>query len=140
MGSNGTDGTATASSLHQNQQPIPKQPLLISRKHYKIKIGKLEYPAHPYTVKVSCLDPTTTDMDLVTVLRPKCGQIVHAKIMREKKHKKEYKKKSSHTNNNAVDGTTTSHKSKGWGLVQFEERASVEKALQLSNIIGIKMK
>jgi len=58
-------------------------------------------------------------MDLVNALRPKCGAIVHAKIMREKHNKT---------------------KSKGWGLVQFEERTSVEKALQLSDSVDIKMK
>jgi hypothetical protein len=86
---------------------------------HKIKIGKLEYPAHPYTVKVSCLHPDTEDMDLVNALRTKCGSIVHAKIMREKHNKT---------------------KSKGWGLVQFEERISVENAIQLSDKIDIKMK
>jgi hypothetical protein len=100
----------TNSSLLSQQQQQQK---------HKIKIGKLEYPAHPYTVKVSCLHPNTEDMDLVNALRPKCGPIVHAKIMREKHNKT---------------------KSKGWGLVQFEERASVEKALQLSDSVDIKMK
>jgi hypothetical protein len=93
--------------------------LLSQQQKHKIKIGKLEYPAHPYTVKVSCLHPNTEDMDLVNTLRPKCGPIVHAKIMREKHNKT---------------------KSKGWGLVQFEERTSVEKALQLSDSVDIKMK
>mmetsp|Transcript_7847 Transcript_7847/g.19223 ORF Transcript_7847/g.19223 Transcript_7847/m.19223 type:complete len:686 (-) Transcript_7847:84-2141(-) len=85
---------------------------------HKIKVGKLEYPAHPFTVKVSFLSPETQDMDLVDALRPKCGPIVHAKIMRDKH----------------------SHKSKGWACVQFEERESVETALGLSDVLGIKGK
>jgi RNA recognition motif-containing protein len=82
---------------------------------HKIKVGKLEYPAHPFTVKVSFLSPETEDMDLVDALRPKCGPIVHARVVRNK-----------HT-----------HKSKGQALVQFEERESVETALGLSDLLGI---
>jgi RNA recognition motif-containing protein len=85
---------------------------------HKVKVGKLEYPSHPFTVKVSFLSPQTEDIDLVEALRPRCGQIVHAKIMRDK-----------HTS-----------RSKGWALVQFEERESVETALGLSDVIGIKAK
>jgi hypothetical protein len=88
---------------------------------HKIKVGNLEYPAHPYTIKVSYLSPKTEDMDLVDVFRPKCGPIVHAKIMRDKHH----------------SGPHEKGKSKGWGLVQFEDRESVEKALALSDVIGI---
>jgi RNA recognition motif-containing protein len=87
----------------------------------KIKVGNLEYPAHPYTIKVSYLSPKTEDMDLVDVFRPKCGPIVHAKIIRDKHH----------------SGPHEKGKSKGWGLVQFEDRESVEKALALSDVIGI---
>ena len=85
---------------------------------HKVKVGKLEYPAHPFTVKVSFLSPQTEDIDVVEALRPRCGQIVHAKITRDK-----------HTG-----------RSKGWALVQFEERESVETALRLSDVIGIKAK
>ena len=74
-------------------------------------------------MKISFLSPKTEDMDIVDVLRPKCGPIIHAKIMREKQL--QYNKKG---------------KSKGWALVQFEERESVENALALSDIIGIQMK
>jgi RNA recognition motif-containing protein len=86
----------------------------------RIKVGNLEYPAHPYTIRVSFLSPDTEDMDLVDIFRPKCGAIVHAKIMRDKHH-----------------GSHEKGKSKGWGLVQFEEPDSVEKALELSDVIGI---
>ena len=51
---------------------------------HKVRVGTMEYPAHPYTVRVSNLSPDTQDMDLVDLFRPKCGAIVHAKIMREK--------------------------------------------------------
>ena len=110
------------------EEPAKKKPTnfqeleeLKGRKIYpkhKIKVGKLEYPAHPFTIKVSFLSPETQDMDLVDSLRPKCGPIVHAKIMRDKH----------------------SHKSKGWACVQFEERESVETALGLSDVLGIKGK
>lgn len=85
---------------------------------HKVKVGKIEHPAHPFTIKVSFLSLQTEDMDLVDALRPKCGPIVHAKIIRDKH----------------------SQKSKGWALVQFEERESVEVALGLSDVLGIKDK
>ncbi|KAL3911913.1 MAG: hypothetical protein SGILL_007094 [Bacillariaceae sp.] len=87
---------------------------------HKVKVGNMDYPAHPYTVRVSFLSPTTQDMDLVDIFRPKCGAVVHAKIMRDKNQSHHGKGKS-----------------KGWGLVQFEEKESVEKALALSDVIGI---
>ena len=88
---------------------------------HTVKIGKIEHKAHPFTVRISNLAQETGEMDLVENFRPKCGAIVHARIMREKniRHKGE---------------------SKGWGLVQFEERESVEKALALSDVIGIREK
>lgn len=80
-----------------------------------------EYKTHPFTVRVLNLHPDAGDMDLVDTFRPKCGAIVHARIVREKKqHNK--------------------GQSKGWGLVQFEERESVEKALSLHDEVGIKEK
>ena len=87
----------------------------------KVRVGKLEYPAHPYTVRVTNLADDVEDMDLVDMFRPKCGAIVHAKIVREKSHHHHHRGKS-----------------KGWGMVQFEERDSVDKALGLSGIIGMK--
>jgi hypothetical protein len=69
---------------------------------------------HDFTVRVQKLSTSTTDMDLVDALRARCGAIVHARIVRHK------------------DG-----KSKGWGLVQFEDRASVTKALELNDVLGI---
>jgi hypothetical protein len=88
----------------------------------KVKVGDLEYPAHPFTVRVSNLSPDTEDMDLVDAFRSKCGAIVHAKITRDK---------------HLHQGKSFS---KGWGLVQFEERDAVEKALELDDVLGIKEK
>ena len=86
---------------------------------HKAKFGNVEYPAHPYTIRVSNLAPGVEDMDLVDTFRPRCGAIVHAKIMRDK---------SQHHSKG---------KSKGWGVIQFEQQESVEKALALSDVIGI---
>mmetsp|Transcript_16409 Transcript_16409/g.31089 ORF Transcript_16409/g.31089 Transcript_16409/m.31089 type:complete len:903 (-) Transcript_16409:1558-4266(-) len=90
---------------------------------HTVKVGNLEYPAHPFTVHVSNLASETMDMDLYDLFHP-CGNIVHARIFREK-----------------TIGRGRPHdlipKSKGAGLVQFEERESVEKALALSGEIGI---
>jgi RNA recognition motif-containing protein len=97
------------------ESPKPQPP------QYKVKVGKLEYPAHPLTVRVSNLAADTEDMELVDTFRPKCGAIVHAKIIREKHH-------------------NGKGKSKGWGLLQFEDRESVEKALALSEVVGIREK
>lgn len=72
---------------------------------------------HPFTVKVEKLSPTTTDMELVESFRPRCGTIVHARVIRHK------------------DG-----KSKGWALLQFESKDSVTKALELNNVLGIQGK
>ena len=87
----------------------------------KVKVGGLEYPAHPFTVRVLDLTEDTEDMDLIDNFRPRCGAIVHARIMREKR---------SHGKG----------RSKGWALVQFEERESVEKALCLSDVLVIREK
>ena len=57
---------------------------------------------------------------LVDIFKNKCGTIVHARILRER---------NQHGNGKG--------KSKGWALVQFEERESVEKALALSGVIGL---
>lgn len=81
----------------------------------KVRIGKLDYPAHPFTIHVSNLSFLTEDMDLVDFFRGKCGAIVHARIFRDKIEKK----------------------SKGSGLIQFEDKSSVEKALTLSGEIGL---
>ncbi len=88
---------------------------------HKVKVGNLEYPAHPVTVRVLDLPSDTEDMDLIHTFRPKCGAIVHARIMREK-----------HPSGKG--------KSKGWGLIQFEAQESVDKALALSEVIGIREK
>jgi hypothetical protein len=91
-----------------------KQPKKTDGVH-KVRIGKLEYPAHPYTIHVSNLSKETQDMDLVDVFRKEIGEIVHAKILREKKFGK--------------GGHHFHGESKCAGLVQFEEHFSVEKAL-----------
>ena len=82
---------------------------------HKVKVGKMEYPAHPFTVHVTNLNKETQDMDLVDVFKTECGGVVHARILREKKFGK-----GGHHNHG---------ESKGCGLVQFEERQTVEKAL-----------
>ncbi len=90
-----------------------KQPKKTDGVH-KVRIGKLEYPAHPYTIHVSNLSKETQDMDLVDVFRKEIGDIVHAKILREKKFGK---------------GGHHPGESKCAGLVQFEESISVERAI-----------
>jgi RNA recognition motif-containing protein len=111
------EGNGTECEL-QNETKVasPENPLVV---HHKVKVGHLEYPAHPYTVRVSFLSPKTEDMDLVDLFRAKCGAVVHARIMRDKHQ----------------HGRTA--KSKGWGLVQFEERNAVEAALALDDVIGL---
>ena len=103
-------------------KPDPPKPVVV----HKVKVGKFEYPAHPFTVRISKLHTSTQDMDLVDALKLKCGAIVHARIMRER-----------HQHHGFAGGDGAKGKSKGWALVQFEERESVEKALALSGIIGI---
>mmetsp|Transcript_5733 Transcript_5733/g.8607 ORF Transcript_5733/g.8607 Transcript_5733/m.8607 type:complete len:1054 (+) Transcript_5733:225-3386(+) len=93
---------------------------------HKVKVGKLTYPAHPFTVHVSNLSPLTEDMDLYDLFRPKCGAIVHARIFREKAY--------------STTGHDQKPESKCAGLIQFEERASVEKAIQLDGELGLNEK
>lgn len=88
----------------------------------KPNVKKPDHKVHPFTIRVSNLDPSTEDMDLVDVFRPLCGAIVHAKIIRDK-------------HDHGVKAP-----SKGWGLVQFEEKDSVQRALALNEEIGIKEK
>ena len=98
--------------VSENPSTLPEKP------RHKVRVGPLEYPAHPYTIRVSQLSAETEDMDLVDAFRPACGPIVHAKIVRD------------HHHSVAV--------SKGWGLIQFEQAASVEKALALDETLGIR--
>ena len=104
--------------MDHDQQAQPEQ---------ESRITKPEKPtgektkAHPFTVRVSNLALETEDMDLVDTFRSKCGKVVHAKIVREK---------SQHGKG----------LSRGWGLVQFEEREAAEKALTLNGVIGLKEK
>ncbi|KAL7439622.1 hypothetical protein ACHAXM_006789 [Skeletonema potamos] len=99
-----------------------KQPKKTDGVH-KVRIGKLEYPAHPYTIHVSNLSKEAQDMDLVDIFRKEIGDIVHAKILREKKFGK--------------GGHHFHGESKCSGLVQFEERLSVEKALMKDGALDV---
>lgn len=92
---------------------------------HKVRIGKMDYPAHPFTIHVSNLEQETQDMDLVDAFLS-IGGIVHAKILREKLYGK--------------GGHHFHGESKGCGLVQFEERMSVEKALEQNGKLEIKGK
>ncbi len=85
-----------------------------------VRVGHLDYPAHLYTIRVSNLSPETEDMDLVDTFRAVCGAIVHARIVREKH----------------ADGNSKGV-SKGYGVIQFEQTESVEKALSLDDVLGI---
>ena len=104
-----------ADTKHEESTEVANENTTKAEAH-KVLVGNLEYPAHPYTVKISFLHPSTEDIDLVDLLRPKCGPIAHARIVRDKH---------------------PPHKSKGWALVQFEEKESVEKALALDDVIGL---
>jgi RNA recognition motif. (a.k.a. RRM, RBD, or RNP domain) len=107
---NTTDKEPSPSTAPAKKRPVPK-----------VRSGKMEYPAHPFTVRVSNLSLSTEDMDLVDTFRPKCGAIVHAKIVRDKhKHGHHYPPPSL-----------------GWGLIQFERIESVETALALDDTLGI---
>ena len=92
-----------------------KQPKKTDGLH-KVCVGKMEYPAHPYTLHVSKLSKETNDMELVDAFRAEFGAVVHAKILREKHFGR--------------GGHHHHGESKCAGLIQFEERLSVEQALQ----------
>jgi RNA recognition motif-containing protein len=93
-----------------------KQPKKTDGVH-KVRIGKLEYPAHPYTIYVSNLSKDTQDMDLVDAFVAEFGAVVHGRILREKKTGK--------------GGHHFHGESKCAGLIQFEDRSSVENALRM---------
>ena len=116
MNSDSSEKDAAAEDIELREDANPAAP-----PNHRVKVGKLSYPAHPFTIRVSFLRVDTEDMDLVDAFRDRCGAIVHARIVREK--------------HNHGRG-----KSKGWGLVQFEQQESVEKALELSQVIGIREK
>jgi len=88
---------------------------------HMVKVGNMEYPAHPFTIHVTNLSSETIDGELYNLFKSKCGAIVHARIFREKGHL----------------GPGHIPKSKCAGLVQFEERESIEKALELSGEFGL---
>lgn len=119
-----SDSVSTIEQKAEGAEDTDEAKALPSTKH-KVKVGNLEYPAHPFTVRVSYLSQKTEDMDLVDTFRSKVGPVVHAKVMREKQAQPHHQ----HDEHKS--------KSKGWGLVQFEDRESVEKALALSDVIGI---
>ena len=133
----GDTNVATESSIvHEGDKNEDKDDQLLSKRAkvktnlkqpkktdgiHKVRIGKLDYPAHPYTIHVSKLSKDTQDMDLVDAFRHLA--VVHAKILREK-----------------VTGRGGHHyhgESKCCGLVQFEERTSVEDALQMDGKLEI---
>ncbi|KAL7464250.1 hypothetical protein ACHAXS_004590 [Conticribra weissflogii] len=99
-----------------------KQPKKADGLH-KVRVGEMEYPAHPYTVHVANLSKETEDMDLVDVFRKEFGPVVHARILREKVYGK--------------GGHHFHGESKCAGLVQFEERSIVEKALEQDGVLEI---
>jgi len=115
------DGSGEEPPAKRVKMNIQSTPSTNSKQVHKAKIGNVEYPAHAFTVRISNLAPQVEDMDLVNTFRPRCGAIVHARIMREKQ--------THHHNGKG--------QSKGWGLIQFELEESVDKALALSNIIGM---
>eukprot|EP00559_Dactyliosolen_fragilissimus_P000777 CAMPEP_0184868488 /NCGR_PEP_ID=MMETSP0580-20130426/30596_1 /TAXON_ID=1118495 /ORGANISM="Dactyliosolen fragilissimus" /LENGTH=1112 /DNA_ID=CAMNT_0027369415 /DNA_START=252 /DNA_END=3590 /DNA_ORIENTATION=+ len=125
----------SAEKLEEKKPECKKMNLKVPKLHpeHKVKIGKLEYPAHPFTIHVSNLSYNTEDMDLVDLFQQKCGAIVHARILREKNMNGAVKnnKKATHL----MKG-----KSKGVALVQFEERESVDKAINLDGILGLNEK
>ena len=92
-----------------------KQPKKTDGVH-RVRIGKLDYPAHPYTIHVSNLSKDTQDMDLVDAFLHEFGAVVHARILRDKLTGK--------------GGHHFKGESKCVGLIQFEERSSVENALR----------
>jgi len=63
---------------------------------------------HPFTIKVSNLSSQTDDMDLVDSFQ-RVGKLVHARVIRDR----------------------PTRISKGWALVQFEEKESANQALEL---------
>lgn len=78
----------------------------------------LGFKAHPLTIKVSNLNPETDDIDVLELFKLKCGPVSHARIIREK--------------SGPMEG-----KSKCRALVQFEDRASVLRAVSLNDIVGL---
>ena len=93
-----------------------KQPKKTDGVH-KVRIGTLDYPAHPYTIYISNLSKDTQDMDLVDAFVAEFGAVVHGRILREKKTGK--------------GGHHFHGESKCSGLIQFEDRSSVENALRM---------
>ena len=108
-------------------KPSAVLPKLQPKKHHKVKVGHIFHRSHPFTVRVSNLAIQTGEMDLVETFRQehKCGAIVHVRIQREKP----FHAKGSREAKLGI--------SKGWALLQFEERESVEKALDLNEKVEL---
>ena len=97
---------------------------------HRVKVRDMEYPAHPFTVRVSDLSPCVEDMDLVDAFSSRCGAVVHARILRDRGLVGGAREDDDDNDNDSKG------QSRGEGLVQFEERESVEKALSLDGILG----
>lgn len=115
------DDTEKPSSDNNQKKKGPNIWPIKPKPEHMIKVGNMEYPVHPFTIHVTNLSSETIDGELYDLFRSKCGAIVHARIFREKGH--------------AGPGHIPT--SKCAGLVQFEERESVEKALELSGDFGL---
>jgi RNA recognition motif-containing protein len=129
---------ATTGAKHETAESNSQEPATTARASspksnviHKVRVGKLDFPAHHFTVKVSNLSPDTADMDLVDAFR-RCGSVVHARIVRDKSHPI-HNQGGGHWRH----GAPAVPPSKGYGLVQFEERGSVEAALALHDVIGL---
>lgn len=103
--------------------PAPRKPNVQPKQNYKVKIGTIFHKAHPYTVRISNLALETEEMDIIEAFKQehKCGAVVHCRVQREK----------------VLHGKGKKGVSKGWGLLQFEERESVEKALGLDQKVEL---
>ncbi|CAB9505360.1 expressed unknown protein [Seminavis robusta] len=110
--------TTAAAAAATTTTDKPAGPANQPKKHHKVKIGHIFHRAHPFTVRISNLADETEEMDMIEFFKNehKCGAVVHCRVQREKQL-------------NAKGGKPGA--SKGWGLLQFEERESVEQCLAL---------
>lgn len=119
----------TKKEAGEGEKGTKDEPKMQPGQHHRVQVGSVFHRAHPYTVRISNLAVKTGEMDLVETFRQKhkCGHMVHVKVAREKPfHAKE--KEAKH-------GV-----SKGWALLQFEERASVEKMIDLNDKVELQGK
>ena len=110
----------------EGEETAEETPKMQPGQHHRVQVGNVLHRAHPYTVRISNLAVKTGEMDLVETFRHKhnCGHMVHVKVMREKAFHAKGKE--------AKHGV-----SKGWALLQFEERASVEKIIDLDGKVEL---